>query len=56
MSDVDYAEILRLARKYRRSPKESLAEIFIRVGHDLEATTKERCPISPDGKPIAGRG
>lgn len=40
----DYAEILRLHRKYRESDKEPLWKVFIRVGQRLEKAKPERCP------------
>jgi hypothetical protein len=41
----DYAEILRLHRKYRAYEGEPLWKVFVRVGQELEGSTKkQRCP------------
>lgn len=41
----DYAEVLRLHRKYRDRDNEPLWSVFVRVGHELERSArKERCP------------
>lgn len=42
----DYAEILRLVRKYRRYQDKTLADIFVRVGRELENSRpkSDRCP------------
>lgn len=42
----DYAEILRLHRKYRLEDTEPLWRVFVRVGQELEhREPKERCPV-----------
>jgi hypothetical protein len=42
---ADYPEILRLYRKYSVRAGEPLHEVFIRIGKELEGTSKkERCP------------
>lgn len=40
---TDYAEILRLSRKYRARADEPLCETFIRVAQQLEKAKPERC-------------
>lgn len=41
----DYAEILRLHRKYRECDNDPLWKVFVRVGQELERVgKKERCP------------
>jgi hypothetical protein len=44
-SSPDYAEILRLHRKYRLQDDEPLWMVFVRVGQELERSAKkDRCP------------
>lgn len=40
---ADYAEILRLHRKYAESPSEPLWKVFVRLGQRLETVKPERC-------------
>jgi hypothetical protein len=45
VSSPDYAEVLRLYRKYRTRDGEALWQVFVRVGQELEGSTKKpRCP------------
>jgi rubrerythrin len=45
MGSPDYAEILRLHRKYRLRDDEPLWKVFVRVGQEFEKKApKERCP------------
>jgi hypothetical protein len=39
----DYAEVLRLHRKYHESDAEPLWKVFVRVGQRLEKAAPERC-------------
>lgn len=43
MSSPDYAEVLRLYRKYHARPGEPLWEVFVHVGKKLETIKPERC-------------
>ena len=40
----DYAEILRLHRKYRESESDPLWKVFVHIGQRLEKLKPERCP------------
>lgn len=44
--EVDYAEILRLHRRYRTSGSEPLWKIFVRVGQTLETAERREAEIS----------
>lgn len=39
----DYAEVLRLHRKYAESASEPLWKVFVRVGQRLEKAKPDRC-------------
>ena len=45
---TDYAEILRLHRKYCETESEPLWRVFIRVGQRLEKAKPERCLAERD--------
>jgi hypothetical protein len=43
---VNYAEILRLHRRFRRSDSEPLWKVFVRVGHALERHERGEAAVS----------
>lgn len=43
MTEPDYAEVLRLHRKYAENTGEPLWKVFVRVGRRLEKAKPDRC-------------
>jgi len=55
-SSPDYAEILRLHRKYCERDGEPLWSVFVRIGQKLERSgKKERCPACGHTDLVYGR-